>query len=107
MLSLLIFIIYMNWIDKRSQTNECAIIGSCKNNHLFFADDKVLLSSTKFGLQRALNDFVAACDNTGMKISTSKTEVLHLSRNLDQCSLQVSGVSLKQVKKFKYPNGQS
>ena len=37
-----------------------------------------------------------------MKISTSKTEVLHLSRNLVQCSLHVGGVSLKQVKKFKY-----
>jgi len=49
-----------------------------------------------------LNDFAAACDNAGMKISTSKTEVLHLSINPDQCSLQVSGVSLKQVEKFKY-----
>ena len=37
-----------------------------------------------------------------MKISTSKTEVLHLLRNPVQCSLQVGGVSLKQVEKFKY-----
>ena len=34
-----------------------------------------------------------------MKISTAKTEVLHLSRNPDQCVLQVSGATLK---KFKY-----
>jgi len=32
----------------------------------------------------------------------SKSEVLHLSRNPDQCSLQASGASLKQVEKFKY-----
>jgi len=43
-----------------------------------------------------------------MKISTTKPEV-HLSRKPDQCSLQVSGASLKQVEKFKclgvlYPN---
>ena len=38
----------------------------------------------------------------GMKMSTSKTDVLHLSRNLVQCSLQVGGVSLKRVEKFKY-----
>ena len=37
-----------------------------------------------------------------MKLSTAKTEVLHLSRNLDQCVLQVNGVTLKQVEKFKY-----
>jgi len=43
-----------------------------------------------------------ACDNAGMKISTTKTEVLHLSRNPDQCSLQVNGASLKQVEKYKY-----
>ena len=37
-----------------------------------------------------------------MKISTAKTEVLHLSRNPDQCVLQVNGVTLKKVKRFKY-----
>ena len=37
-----------------------------------------------------------------MKINTAKTEVLHLSRNPDQCVLQVNGETLKQVEKFKY-----
>ena len=37
-----------------------------------------------------------------MKFSTTKTEVLHLSRNPDQCILQVNGATLKQVEKFKY-----
>ena len=37
-----------------------------------------------------------------MKISTAKTEILHLSRNPDQCVLQVNGATLKQVEKFKY-----
>ena len=32
----------------------------------------------------------------------SKTEILHLSRNLVQSFLQVGGVLLKQVDKFKY-----
>jgi len=90
----------MNWIGKHSQSNECATIGNCKINRLLFADDVVLLSSTESGLQRALNDFAAACDNAGMKISTTKTEVLHLSRNPDQCSLQVSRVSLREKLKY-------
>ena len=37
-----------------------------------------------------------------MKISTANTKVFHLSRNPDQCVLQVNGATLKQVEKFKY-----
>ena len=92
----------MNWIDKCSQADECATIGNCKISCLLFADDLVLLSSTESGLQRALNSFADASNTGGMKISTAKTEVLHLSRNPDQCVLQVNGGTLKQVEKFKY-----
>ena len=100
-LSPLLFIIYMNWMDKLSRTNECVTIGRCKITKLLFSDDLVLLASSESGLQSALNVFAAACDIAGMKISTSKTEVLHLSRYPVQCSQQVGCVSLKQVKKFK------
>ena len=71
-------------------------------NRLLFADNLVLLFSTESGLQCALNSFADACNTIGMKISTVKTEVLHLSRNPDQCVLQVNGATLKQVEKFKY-----
>ena len=93
-LSPLLFIVYMNWIDKCSQANECATIGNCKISRLLFADDLVLLSSIESGLQRALNSFADACNTAEMKISTAKTEVLHLSRNPDQCVLQVNGATL-------------
>ena len=43
-----------------------------------------------------------ACNTTGMKISTAKTEVFHLSRNPDQCILRVNEATLKLVEKFKY-----
>ena len=92
----------MNWIDKCSQADECATIGNCKISCLLFADDLVLLSSTESGFQRALNSFADACNTAGMKISTAKTEVLHLSKNPDQCVLQVNGAAPKQVEKFKY-----
>ena len=100
-LSSLFFIVYVNWIDKCSQADECASIGNCKISPLLFADDLVLLSSTESGLHRALNSFADACNTAGMKISTAKIEVLHLSRNPDQCVLQVNGATLKQVEKFK------
>ena len=101
-LSPLLFIVYMNWIDKCSQADEYVTIDSWKISCLLFADDLVLLSSTESGLQRALNSFADACNTAWMKISTAKTEVLHLSRNPDQCVLQVNGATLKQVEKFKY-----
>jgi len=43
----------------------------------------------------------AASDKAGMKVSTTKTEVLCLSRNPSQRMLQVSGNALQQVVKFK------
>ena len=101
-LSPLLFIVYMNWIDKCSQADKCATIGNGKIRRMQFADDLVPLSSTESGLQRALNSFADACNTAGMKISTAKTEVLHLSRNPDQCVLQMNGATLKQVEKFKY-----
>ena len=77
-------------------------IGRCKINRLLFADGLVLLASSESSLQNALNGFAAARDIATMKISVSKTEILHLSRNSVQCSMQVGGVPLKQVEKFKY-----
>ena len=101
-LSSLFFIIYTNWINKLSRTDECVTIGKRKISRLLFADDIILLGSSESGFQHALNGFADTCDTAGMKINTSKTEVLFLSRNLFQCSLQVGGVSLKHVEKLKY-----
>ena len=64
----------------------------------------VLLSSTEAGLQRALNSFSNAYDTAEMKNENKhgQTEVVHFSRNLDQCLLQVNGATLKQIEKIKY-----
>ena len=94
-LSPLRFIVYMNLIDKCSQDDECATIGNCKISRPLFTDDLVLLSSTESGLLRALNSIADACDTAGMKISTAKTEILHVLRNPDQCLVQVNGATLK------------
>ena len=91
-LSLFLFIVYMNWIDKCSQADECATIGNRKISYLLFTDDLVLLSSSESGLQRALNSFADACNTARMKVSTAKTEILHLSRSPDQCVLHRGGV---------------
>ena len=89
-------------MDKLSRTDDCDEIGRCRISLLIFTDDLVLLASSESGLQHTLNGFAAACDIAGMINSTSKTEVLHLSRNPIQCFSQFGSVSLKQVVKFKY-----
>jgi len=65
----------MNCIDSHSRVEVGVTAGSCRINHLVFADDLVLLASSQQGLQHALDRFSAASDRAGMKINTKKTEV--------------------------------
>jgi len=76
-------------VDSHSRVDEG--VRSCKIKLLPFADDLELLASSEQGFQYALDRFWTVCDQAGMKISTTKTEVLCLSRKSNQCALQVSG----------------
>ena len=69
---------------------------------MLFQEYLVLLAPSEVDLQHALDHFATAYNHTEMKISTKKTEVLCLSRNTGQCSVQVNGVTLNQVEWFKY-----
>ena len=83
-------------MDKLSRTDQCVTIGRCKISRLLFASGLLLLASSESFLHYELNGFVAACDITGMNISTFKLEVQHLPKNpVVQGCLQVEGVSLK------------
>ena len=62
----------------------------------------MLLGSSGGDLQQALKRFAAECCKAGMRVSVAKTETLVLSRKPSQCTLHVSGTSLRQVEKFKY-----
>jgi len=63
-----------------------------------------MCGSSQQGLQHAFDQFSAACDQAGTKISSKKIEVLlYVSlRCPRQCFLQVSGNTLQQVEGFKY-----
>ena len=54
------------------------------------------------GLQHAFDQFSAACNQAGTKISSKRIEALCLLRRPRQCILQVSGNILQQVEMFKY-----
>ena len=86
-LSPILFRIYVDRIVKKSDSCGGVNIGDCTVHCLLFADDLVLLDSTQNGLQQALDRSSDACSVAGMKISTTKTETMCLSRQPKQCSL--------------------
>jgi len=95
-LSPLLFLGYVNWMDSRSR-DEGVTVGTCRINRLLFVDNLVLLASFKQGLQHDLDRFSAVCDPTWIKISTKESKGLYLSRDWSQCMLQVSGSALQQI----------
>ncbi|TWW71177.1 hypothetical protein D4764_17G0006600 [Takifugu flavidus] len=65
-------------------------------------DDVVLLASSARDLQLSLDRFTAECKAAGMRISTSKSEAMVLSRKKVKRHLWVKEEILPQVEKFKY-----
>ena len=101
-LSPILFVIFMDRISRRSQVGTGLQYGGLKISSLLFADDVVLMASSGCDLQLALDRFAAECEAAGMRISTSKSEAMVLSRKPVVCPLQVGREPLPQVKEFKY-----
>jgi len=95
-LSPILFIIFMNRISRRSQGVEGVRFGNLRIVSLLFAVDVVLLALLGRDLQLSLERFAAEFEAAGMRISTSKSETMVLSRKRVECSL------LSQVEEFKY-----
>ncbi|XP_066513109.1 uncharacterized protein [Hoplias malabaricus] len=102
LLSPVLFIIFMDRIYRCSQVAEGVRFGGLRIPCLVFADDVVFLASSSRDLQLLLDQFAAECEAVGMRISTSKSESMVLSRKRVECSLQVGSETLPQVEEFKY-----
>ncbi|KAI3367237.1 hypothetical protein L3Q82_008289 [Scortum barcoo] len=71
---LVLFIIFMDRISRRSQGPEGVRFGNHRISSLLFADDVVvLMASSGQDLQHVLERFAAECEAAGMRISTSKS----------------------------------
>ncbi len=79
-LSPVLFIIFMYRISRRSQGPEGVQFGDHMVLSLLFADDVVLLAPSDQDLRNALRLFAAECEAAGMRISTSKSEAMVISR---------------------------
>ncbi|XDV11655.1 hypothetical protein PO909_000531 [Leuciscus waleckii] len=87
-LSPVLFIFFMDRISRHSQGPEDVRFGDNTISSLLFADDVVVLAPSDQDLQHALGWFAAECEAAGMRISTSKSEAMVLSRKRVVCPLQ-------------------
>ncbi|KAL7836057.1 hypothetical protein SRHO_G00284040 [Serrasalmus rhombeus] len=101
-LSPILFIIFMDRISRRSQGMEGVRFGDLRVTSLLFAEDVVLLGTSGRELQLSLDRFAAECDAAGMRISTSKSEAMVLTRERVESPLWVGDELLPQVEEFKY-----
>ncbi|KAK3514905.1 hypothetical protein QTP70_034961 [Hemibagrus guttatus] len=88
-LSLVLFIVFMDRISRRSQGLEGVRFGDHRISSLIFADDVVLLAPSSLDLQHALGRFAAECEAARMRVSTTKSEAMVLDRKKVACTLQV------------------
>ena len=66
----ILFLIYIDKIVEKSESCGRVKIGECAMHRLLFADNLVLLDSTQYGPQQAVDRFSDACFVAGIKIRT-------------------------------------
>ena len=79
----------MDRLSRCSRAAEGVGFGGLRIPSLLFADDVVLLSSSNSDLQLSLGGFAVECEAARMRISTSKSETVDLSRKRVDRPLQV------------------
>jgi len=83
----------MDRISRCSQGIEGIRFGDFRIGSLLFAVDVVLLASLGRDLQLSLERFTAECEAAWMRISTSKSETMVLSRKRVECPVRVGNPS--------------
>ena len=71
---------------------------------IFFADDVVLLSPSRYGLQELLDICGAYCDRFCLDFNVKKSKIMIIGKNskCDYCALTIHGAPLDHVSEYKY-----
>ena len=80
LLSPLLFNIFINDIGNTLLVDDAPVVYDTKVNHLLYADDLVLLSTSEEGLQRNIDKIHEYCKMWGLAINTDKTNVMTFSK---------------------------
>ena len=102
-----LFNIYVNDIFNIMNENNKSDIFLDKNNKinaLMYADDLILLSESKEGLQIQINKLIDYCKKWQLEINEKKTKVMIFNRGnkLIQSDIKINNILLENVKTFKY-----
>ena len=106
-LSPLLFNLFINdlvgIINKNSNSN-INLNTSNKINALLYADDLVLISESKEGLQRQIDTLQEYCQKWKLKINTDKTKTMVFNRGnkIINANFKVDNSPIENVKRFKY-----
>ena len=106
-LSPLLFNIYINGIFKRLEENGCdpvSLDGIDKVNALAYADDIILISTTKEGLQKALDTTQQYCQEWKLKVNHKKTKCMTFTRGTqkEKTTFTIDGNNLENTREYKY-----
>ena len=106
-LSPLLFNIFINGIFDRLAEGDCdpvTLNEIDKINALAYADDIVLLSTSRNGLQKALNVVQQYCQDWKLKVNHKKTKCMTFTRGTQKEKTQfiMEGEALENVKEYKY-----
>ena len=93
-LSPLLFIIYMDRVVKDIAAEEVETLS--------YADDVALVAETEALLQACVEQWCRQLEKYGMKMNTTKSEVMVLSKLKRSCNILAGGQKLKEVNTFKY-----
>ena len=95
-LSPLLFVLCMDQISTEANPDPETL------NELVFADDQAVVNNDKIQLHEHTDQINESCETYDMKISTSKTEVMTVSKRPDKLDINIYGIQLKHTNEFKY-----
>ncbi len=105
-LSPTLFNLFMNDLAPLLNENCCdpAMMGDLPLGCLFYADDLVLLSQSKEGLQKSLDTLSSYCNKWYLKVNESKSKIMICSKSklMSETSFKYNGKILEKVSLYKY-----
>ena len=106
-LSPLLFNLFVNDLPNCFETEKCEPIalGDHLVNCLMYADDIVLLSNSKEGLQNSLSNLKEFCDSWNLKINIEKTKIIIFNKSgklLKNYGFYINDIQLENVQEYKY-----
>ena len=100
-----LFNIFLNDMPNIFSANECTPVSlmDMQLNCLLYADDLVLLSESREGLQNSIDNLGSYCDKWGLTINTLKTKTIIFNTNkLNEVPFTLNSENLENVHEISY-----